>query len=275
MTTPETITDESGSHDVVKPSGTLAVSGLSGLQAVTESSVRASMLGELAPIKTNLNTGFLKNLGDRIAEAISGVARRTGFEKLFSVGQVFRDGQVALRDRVDLISTLLDYGSVYMETAGGLLSPGENSGTMLFTKQIGPMRGCHLDGGGIVLDKPGLWDIRAQLHFGRIHLGSGRVEWRVAVFTPSGTLFSEQRSKHDSAYVHTQTVVSSVVVPDEGYVVKVEVYWIQAFRELAGGPANNRLTVQHISNRTDVGATGSEESDKWGTAEGSVIGDQP
>ena len=42
--------------------------------------------------------------------------------------------------------------------------------------------------------------------------------------------------------------------------MKIEVSWIHGSRKLLGGPRNNRLVVQHISNRVGVGGTGAEDS---------------
>lgn len=220
--------------------------------------VKKMITGGLASEMSKGATKFFQGLTDRLADIFDG-KRPPGWEK---VADAFKDGQLALTQRLDLLSPLLDYGSAYMDSKGGFLLFGDNHGTMPFVNQLGPMQGCELYDNGIRLLDAGLWDIRAQLAFGgnTLGVGAGKIEWLVRVYRPDGSLFSEQLGVEDNVWTKTSTIVSSVVVPEPGYVVKVEVAWIHGSRRLLGGPRNNRLTVQHISRRTDVGHTGSEDS---------------
>ena len=166
--------------------------------------------------------------------------------------QEWIDGQELLNDRTDLLSPLLDYGSAYMDTSGGFA----NAGQAWFVHQVGPMRGCHLNQGRIILDDAGLWDIRASLWFDNINILGGGVGWNVRVLKPDGTIFSEKMEYFDNQKETSALSISSVVVPGAGYQVQVYVTVIAVGRGILGGVQRNRLTVQHISRDINSGNTG-------------------
>lgn len=240
------------------PAGALS-GNLDWLRDVDEDFVRQRARGDLQGALGKLQTGVRDGFLAGIADALRGVVRAPLFQ---GVADAFEDGQVALKNRLDLLSPLLDYGSAYMDAQGGFLQFGDNHGIMPFTNQIGPMRNCELHDNGIRLLAPGLWDVRCQMAYGNnaLGVGNGTVEWYIRVYGPDGALFSEQVGLEANVWTKTSTIVSSVVVPEAGYVVKVEVKWIHGSRKLLGGPRNNRLVVQHISNRVGVGGTGAEDS---------------
>ena len=252
-----------------EPQPDQALSGnLDWLRDVDEGFIRDRAQAQMADLINPSREGFLDKLSafdgpviGKALEAITG-ALFGSYDGDDPSLIALRDGQFALNDRLDLLSPLVDYGSVYMDAVGGFLQFGNNSGTMPFNRQIGPMRGCELHDGGIRLKDKGLWDLHAQLAIGEnaLNVGSGRVDWRIRVYTPDGTPFSTQTGFKWNTRRETDVIVSSVVVPEAGYVVKVEISWIHGSRELLGGPANTRLKVQHISRRTDVGGTGAEDS---------------
>lgn len=163
-----------------------------------------------------------------------------------------RDGQLDLNHRTDLLSPLLDYGSAYANTQAGIF----NKGQVGFTNQIGPMQGCHLANGRIVLDSKGLWDIRCQLWIDYISLLSGMVEWEIRILNTADQLYSRQRTRLDSQEIFSSTNITTVVVPEPGYQVQIFITEMAPGRGAIGGPTLNRLSVQHISRRTDVGNTG-------------------
>lgn len=248
------------------PEGGYSVSNLAELQALDEAAVLRKLRQPIDRAWGDVNKNLLTRIDEWGQEKIvkplqqifSGL-KPPGWEK---VAEAFEDGQTALKNRLDLLSPLLDYGSAYMDAQGGFLQFGSNHGVMPFSNQIGPMRNCELHDNGIRLLASGLWDIRCQMAYGNnaLGVGNGTVEWYVRVYRPDGTLFSEQVGLEANVWTKTSTIVSSVVVPDSGYVVKVEVAWIHGSRKLLGGPRNNRLVVQHISNKVGVGGTGSEGS---------------
>lgn len=160
-----------------------------------------------------------------------------------------RDGQLDLNNNVELLSPLLDYGSGYM--------PNNKSGTGLvpYTEQIGPMQKCHLANGGIVFDDVGLWDIRAQVYRSTA-LANVRADWEIRVYRPDNTLFSVMQAGKQGDYSFSDTNITSVVVDAIGFYVQVHVTSMGGSAYLYGGASRNRLTVQHISRRTDIGDSG-------------------
>ncbi|MEJ9078608.1 hypothetical protein WKY82_09325 [Gordonia malaquae] len=158
----------------------------------------------------------------------------------------FVDGQLELNDRTDLLSPLLDYGSCFANGSGEI----SQIGRVPFNQKVGPMTGCRLESNGIVLEDQGLWQINARLAFSYT-IGGGAQTWRIRVYRPNGTLFSEQLDYSSESNENTREMLTTVVVPDAGYRVEV---WITALiigRATIGGPQNNRLTVQHISRSTE------------------------
>lgn len=191
-------------------------------------------------------SGFGQLLSD-LATALSG-------RGVFGPGPLrdIRDGQLDLNNNVELLSPLLDYGSCFMAAKFNF---GGSSVRVRFLDQIGPMRGCHLDDGRIVLDDKGLWDIRCQLKYD-ISLLNGICGLEVQVLRPDMSVYSTQEGLSYATGQATITVVTSVVVPDPGYQVQVIVVQTTQGRGIEGGPKANRLTVQHLSRRTDIGGTG-------------------
>ncbi|MFJ7622751.1 hypothetical protein ACIQYZ_28550 [Rhodococcus erythropolis] len=199
--------------------------------------------------------GWVLNLiGGRIGALIADLA-----QALLGLGNfadpnmnTIRDGQLDLNKRTDLLSPLLDYGSAYANTQAGIF----NKGQVGFTNQIGPMQGCHLANGRIVLDSEGLWDIRCQLWIDYISALSGMVEWEIRILNTADQLYSRQRTRLDSQDIFSSTNITTVVVPQPGYQVQIFITEMAPGRGAIGGPTLNRLSVQHISRRTDVGNTG-------------------
>lgn len=242
------------------PEGTQTIGSLGELEKVTEESVKTLIKARHLPASQNVAGAFttiVSGIGQALRDGIKGVVNSLSslFRPVYDAGQEMRDGQVELNRRTDLLSPLLEYGSAYMGTLKGW----DVTGAMPFRSQIGPMRGCRIDGDGIRLEKAGLWDIRAQITAESAIIVTGRMQWRVLVSDPQGWPFSEQVATVTSNAQLTQTIVSSVVVPGPWYHVTVEVTALGAGRTILGGPRWNRLVVQHISNEV-AGNTGAEES---------------
>ena len=164
---------------------------------------------------------------------------------------------------VKLLSPLLDYGSCYVNPNNRV----HGTGWAVFSEQIGPMRGCEMitdSQGGIRLLDKGLWDIRLHLTadaFFQLPTQTMNVRIELRVYSPDGGLYSVQSAADFTEEVLTQTIVSSVVVPDSGYRVRVYVTKMFSGRGILGGPKWSRLTVQHISRDVSYG-TGGESSDE-------------
>lgn len=161
-----------------------------------------------------------------------------------------QDGQLALNGQVELLSPLQDYGSVYALGSSGVLV--NNTGKAPFDRQVGPMTGCHLASGGIVLDDYGLWDIRCRMAFSWTALSSN-IQWEIRVVRNSdGAIFSQQKDYVNDANSTTREIVTTVVIPNNGHKYRVEshITSLAVGREVFGGPAQNRLTAQHITRST-------------------------
>ncbi|EEI16248.1 hypothetical protein [Corynebacterium lipophiloflavum] len=208
----------------------------------------------------SIGRGFTDTV-DGIAAAIGGAFKQGDpFAKIGVAAQEFRDGQIALRDRQDLIDKLLNYGSCYNPS-----SPNRPANTWFkvnFTAGIGAIRGVEvLPGGGLKLLSAGLWDIRSQIVS---TTASGLLErwitWEVRVLTPSGSVHSRQIGKIVGRSSGHSTIVSSVMVPDPYYTIEVWVYSQNYRGSVIGyGPAYSRLTAQQVNSST-AGNDGSEPS---------------
>ena len=248
------------------PEGGYSVSNLAELQALDEAAVLRKLRQPIDRAWGDVN----KNLFQRIDEwgqekivkplqQIFAGRKPAGWEH---VADEFQDGQLALKNTLELLSPLLDYGAAYMDSVGGFLKFGLNHGVMPFTRGIGELKNCELHDGGIRLLEEGMWDIRCMITISNnaINVGSGKFEWQIAIYRPDGTLYSKQRSLSWNVREYTSLISTSVVVPEPGYVAKAEVAWIHGSREIYGGPTNNRLIVQHISRGVGGGYTGAEDS---------------
>lgn len=201
----------------------------------------------------------LNNIVKGIGNALRGIFDPNGvFAPIGAAAQEIRDGQLDLQHRIDLIPKILDYGSVFIPKSGKF----SGSGTLSFTEQLGPMRGVEQSGKGMKLLAAGLWDIRMSYTTSWILTNvAAEVVVTLRVKRPDGSVYSEQKSRIQDPDTTTQTLISSVVVPDPGYTVEAHVSQ-SATRGMLGGPAWSRLTVQRIDDRT-VGnwSTGAEGSD--------------
>lgn len=208
-------------------------------------------LGKILSGAVQFGVGIFKAFADGvkafiggIANALKGLVNNTIFDPL---GKAVKEGQLELNNRVDLLSPIQDYGSVYIPSGDSELKGAQ---ILPFTAQIGPMKGCKQYKNGIMLLDKGLWDIRAQVTSSWVRtltLAQQDVPIVLKIYTPNGELFSSQRSNSNTAGVNTQTIVSSVVVPEAGYYIEVEIEYIYTGRGIYRGPAWTRLTTQHIS----------------------------
>ena len=236
------------------------------LQSMTEEDVRETIAnpskrawlearGDADKMFGELGSAFVRGLKLGGGGAIDGPVTRR-IKALFDAGVEVRDGQDELTDRADLLSPLLDYCSVSTPPGSGDALKG--TGRVPFTYQIGPRRGATLDGGRIRLEDRGLWDLRAMVTASWIAVG-GEARAYLRVLKPDGkTIFSEQGHFTSTLSSQTLTLVSSVVVPEPGYLVDV---WVTAAsaRGWWTGPQWTRLSAQHIS-RSVEGGTGGEDS---------------
>lgn len=228
----------------------------------------AGILDRVQNEAAGLGNGIAAGVGgvvDGIANSFRGIAQGGIFSGLDHAAETIRDGQERLNDRTDLLSPLLDYGSVCMPA--GLRITG--TGPLPYRQQIGPMRGVSVryagtsPGAGLSLDDVGLWDIRLQVTASWVRILTSKFEVALNVYAPNGgTPFSQQKAIFMSEHEQTVTIVSSVVVDRPGYYAIPWVLTNASTRQVLGGPGWSRLTAQHISHEVDGSwADGSENSD--------------
>lgn len=216
-----------------------------------------------------LGDGLASGLGgivDGIGNSLRGIAQGGIFSGLDHAAETIRDNQETLNTRTDLLSPLLDYGSVYMPA--GLRITG--TGPLPYRQQIGPMRGVSIryantsPGAGLSLDDVGLWDIRLQVTASWVRVLTSKFEVALNVYGPrGGSVFSQQKAIFMSEHEQTVTIVSSVVIDEPGYYAIPWVRTNASTRQVLGGPGWSRLTAQHITRDVDGSwGDGSENSDE-------------
>lgn len=244
------------------PKGALTPTGVKALQSVTEESARSEIRSQAlvpwAQGRQNFFTNIIGGIGKAFENGLRGIVDGLSsiFDPVRKAGEAAKDGQVDLNDRLDLLSPLLDYCSVSSPPGKGDAMNGK--GWFPFNYQIGPARGATPVDGKIRLEGKGLWDIRCMVTANEM-MFDGYYHVNVRVLHPDGeTVYSEQSAYSWSLTGGTVTIVTSVVVPEPGYIVGCWVY-AAAPRGWEKGPRWSRLTVQHISRNIDAG-TGAEES---------------
>ena len=224
-------------------------------QDLSEAKVRSLLSGRVVNPFERFTTGLLGG----IADALRGIFNPSGaFADVGRAAKEIRDGQLELNGRTDLLSPLLDYGSCFAPDDNTRL---HGSGYINFSRQIGPMRGCRVEGDRLVLEDKGLWDIRAHVSMDALFsVAKDYALISLRVFRPDGSPYSEQISAIGEVQTTSTTIVSSVVVPEPGYYIRVYVNQSSRNRGILAGPSWSRLTAQHISRDTKVGGTGTEHS---------------
>lgn len=173
-----------------------------------------------------------------------------------------RDGQLELRDRLDVYSSLEEQGTAFMSTS----DPVMNVGLIPFTERLSGSKGVRFEAGGIVMLDRGRWDIDAMITADWIAITGNildftRVTWEIRVVAPNGQPYHVKTGVFHGQGPMTGQLFTRVVVPEPGYRAEVHVSSIAPFRGLLRGPQWSHLTVAHINKTTGSGATGAEPSD--------------
>lgn len=227
-------------------------------QDLKNKDVRGMLVGRQTSSFLNVGNIF-GGVIEKIGQALMGITQGGMFSTIDDASTRIIDGQEALNDRTDLLSPLLDYGSVTMPSG----QPFTGTGVLPFTRQVGPMRNVSVrtaGGGGLTFGDKGLWDIRLQATGSWVITGgTTQVQVSLIVYTPNGDWYSEQRTMFaissgdliKNSGEQTHVIVSSVVVPEAGYYVRARVALNSSTRKFLGGPMWSRLTAQHISREVE------------------------
>lgn len=246
------------------PEGAYTPGSLPSMQSLTEEKIRARLRQPVDDAMGQMASGLRDGLLAGVADALRGIVRAPLFQ---DVADAFEDGQAALRDRIDLFSSLEEQGTAFQSTN----SPVSNVGKVPFDQKLTGSKGVSFSDGGIVLGDSGSWQINAMITadwialnvniFGE-YLDTSKVKWEIRVLRPDGSLFHVKHGMFTGQGPRNASLFSNVTVPEPGYRVEVWVTEIAPFRGLLRGPAWNHLSVSHV-NRMDSGggATGAEPND--------------
>lgn len=240
-------------HEPTVPDGTLTPQTLTRLHNA-EQDLYAKLRGQMAPDVDRVSSIFRNGLLAGIADAIRGVVR-PGFE---TVEQAFRDGQMELINRLDLLDGLRGYCSTYMTTNVNLAWGVNNSRIMPFKAPVGPHKGARPETsqGGIVLEEAGAWLIGAKTTArGTGFTGQNEVNQNIVIYRPDGTVYSENVAIAQPG-TQPETIVDTctVVVPEPNYIVRVRT-WSGRWRWYDGGTRFSRLwAVKQDSRIENAGA---------------------
>lgn len=191
---------------------------------------------------------------DYEADTLAVLTESTG--KLQEFGENYRDGQLDLNGRLDLLEGVQGYGAAYMTKNPAVVS---GATRMPFTGQFGPLKGVRiLAGGGLLLESKGLWQISATtLAKSTVFGGGDETVMYLSVRYPGGAIFSEVPDvKRPGGARLTHHMTAPFVIPDPNFEVQV---WVTSakWRNFAGGTLYSRLSAIKHDNR--VVATGTPD----------------
>ena len=156
------------------------------------------------------------------------------------------ESEQELKDRMDLLDPIMDFGQSYMPTGTGF----RNGGILPFRNQRGPARGVRIENDGIRLLGAGAWQIACEVRPSWIRLVQRSITYRIYCYTPTGSIYTYQEFVDDSSEeTHSVSFGADFVVPDSGYFVRVFVANIAKGRGHIGGYAATRLVAKRWSSQ--------------------------
>ena len=156
------------------------------------------------------------------------------------------ESEQALKDRMDLLDPIMDYGQSYMPT--GFRFTG--TGKMPFRNQRGPARGVVIENDGLRLLGEGAWQISCTVFASWVLAISGvGVMVEIRCYTPTGTLYSYQKHRTGTDSNHSIDFSADFVVPGPDYFISVHVTQAASSREFPGGWAITRLAAKRWSSQ--------------------------
>lgn len=243
------------------PAGAMRPGDLGKLQNINGDSINWGQLTGITAAAEEARNGFLQGLRSMVMKPLLDIfsgKKPKGWE---DISAAFQDGQLALKNRLDLLDGVRGYCQAYMsQNVNG--EWGTNNTRMLpFDAPLGPSRGAHVDAakGGIVMDEPGLWTISLLCTarwtaYTSSWLDTDSVRATLRVHRPDGSVYSQKVLQYLAGKsAVTPTLSVPVVVDQPGYYVTVEAY-SSRWRWWDGGTRYSALAVvKHDSRLVNPG----------------------
>ena len=151
-----------------------------------------------------------------------------------------------LKDRMDLLDPIMDFGQSYMPT--GLNFKG--TGRLPFRNQRGPARGVRIENDGIRLLGEGAWQITCSFKPSWVLAISGSYVYaELRCYRPDGSLYTYQRHHDSSEWDHSITFGADFVTPEPNYFVALHITEAASSRQFYGGWAITRLSAKRWSSQ--------------------------
>lgn len=207
---------------------------------------------------SGLAGGFAGLIGG-IGDAIRGIFTPGGlFAPVGEAAQEIRDGQLELLDRVDLLEGIQGYAAAYQDVNINVEWSRDNWRDITYKKQLGPAKNISVRPDGTMrLHHAGLFVVYAKIHAGATSFtGSDYCYLQIEVHRPDGSgVFSRAHMEKVVPRSREQTLSMSwpVVVPGEGYTVRVRAYSAN-WRWWKGGTQYSTLhVIQHSNDSQNLG----------------------
>ena len=156
------------------------------------------------------------------------------------------ESEQALKDRMDLLDPIMDFGQSYMPT--GLNFKG--TGRLPFRNQRGPARGVRIENDGIRLLGEGAWQITCSFKPSWVLAISGSYVYaELRCYRPDGSLYTYQRHHDSSEWDHSITFGADFVTPEPNYFVALHITEAASSRQFYGGWAITRLAAKRWSSQ--------------------------
>ena len=156
------------------------------------------------------------------------------------------ESEQELKDRMDLLDPIMDYGQSYMPSGFGFTGTGK----LPFRNQRGPARGVVIENDGIRLLGQGAWQISCTVFASWILAISGiGVSVEIRCYSPTGKLHSYQRHQTGTDSRHSIDFSADFVVPGPNYFISVHITQAASTSQFHGGWAITRLAAKRWSSQ--------------------------
>lgn len=239
------------------------VATVQSLQSTTEESAKAAMRAPVEQAMGNARGSLFGNLlgfiVGGIGNALRGIFTPGGlFAPVGEAAQEIRDGQLDLLDRVDLLEGIQGYCAAYQDVNINVEWSSDNWRDIPFKKQLGPAKNITVNtsNGTMRLHHAGLFVVYAKIHANATSFTGGDYGYLVIeVHRPGGGVYSRGHMEKVIPRSREQTLSMSwpIVVPGEGYTVKVRAYSAN-WRWWRGGTQYATLhIIQHSNDSQNLG----------------------